>query len=180
MRISGQCSRSSTTGVITGKVSSQTDIIKCTSGCVFLSGGKQGAPVQKNGNQNQYDSTTGTFTFTRTTTTRANDMGQAKMNFCFTKPHSSLFTGFNSFQKQHLSYTKQIDQYCDNAIHKASVETEGTYKMENNIPTDVVLDVQRLVLHNGMVDQEDWFTRIQHGLYKNCPTLYHQLPTLSL
>ena len=81
MRISGQCSRSSTTGVITGKISSQTDIIKCTSGCVFLSGGKQGTPVQKNGNQNQYDSTTGTFTFTRTTTTRANDMGQAKMIF---------------------------------------------------------------------------------------------------
>ena len=58
------------------------------------------------------------------------------MNFCFTKPHSSLFTGFNSFQKQHLSYTKQIDQYCDNVVHKTSVETEGTYKMENNIPTD--------------------------------------------
>ena len=50
MRISGQCSRSSTTGVITGKISSQTDIIKCTSGCVFLSGGKQGTPVQKNDN----------------------------------------------------------------------------------------------------------------------------------
>ena len=58
------------------------------------------------------------------------------MKVCFTKPRSPLFTGFNSFQKQYLSYTKQIDQYCANAVHKASVATEGTYKMEINIPTD--------------------------------------------
>ena len=48
------------------------------------------------------------------------------MNFCFTKPRSSLFTGFNRLQKQYLSHTKQIAQYCDNAVHKVSVATVGT------------------------------------------------------
>ena len=53
MRSRGQCSTSSTTGVITGKIRSQTDVIRQSSGCIFLSGDKQVAPVQKNGDQNQ-------------------------------------------------------------------------------------------------------------------------------
>ena len=136
MRISGQCSISSTTGIITGKISSQTDVIRRTGGCIFLSGNKQVAPVQKNGDQNQFDKATRTFTFTRTTTTRTNDNGRAEMNFCFTKPRSPLFTTFNSYQKKYLSYTKQIDQYCNNAVHNTSVATEGTYTLDVNIPTD--------------------------------------------
>ena len=158
MGTSGQCSRSSTAGVITGKISSQTDVNRHTSACIFLSGDKQVAPVQKNDDQNQYDSITRTFTFTRTTTARTNDMGRAEMNCCFTKPRSPLFTGFNSFQKRYLSYTKQIDQYC--AVHKTSVATEGTYKMEINYQLTVAMHVQRLLLHNSMVDQEDWFRKI--------------------
>ena len=135
MRISGRCSISSTTGIITGGIRSQTDVIRGTSGCIFLSGDKQVAPIHKNGDQNQFDRATKTFTFTRTTTTRANDNGRAEMNFCFTKPSSPLFTGFNSYRKKYLSYTKQIDQYCNNAVHNTSVATEGTYKLEVNIPT---------------------------------------------
>ena len=46
------------------------------------------------------------------------------MNFCFTKPTSTLFTGFNTYQKQYLIHTKQIYEYCDNAVHNASVVTE--------------------------------------------------------
>ena len=101
-----------------------------------MSGNKEVTPVQKNGDQNQYDSTTKTFTFTRTTTTVARGNGRAEMNFCFTKPTSTLFTGFNSYQKQYLSHTKQIYEYCDNAVHNASVATVGTYEMNINIPTD--------------------------------------------
>ena len=159
MRISGQCSRS-TAGVITGKISSQTDVIRHTSPCIFLSGDKQVAPIQKNDDQNQYDSITRTFTFTRTTTARTNDMSRAEMNCCFTKPRSPLFTGFNSFQKRYLSYTKQIDQYCANAVHKTSVATEGTYKMGINHQLTVAMHVQRLLFHNSMVDQEDCFRKI--------------------
>ena len=136
MRISGQCSISPTTGIITGKIKSQTNVIKRTGGCIFLSGNKQVAPVQKNGDQNQFDKTTKIFTFTRTTTTRTNDMGRAEMNFCFTKKTSPLFTGFNRYQKEYLSHTKQIDEYCNNAVHRTSVATEGTYKLEVNIPND--------------------------------------------
>ena len=136
MRISGRCSISSTTGIITGKIRPQTNVIRHSSGCIFLSGNKQVAPVQKNGDQNQFDSTTKTFTFTRTTTTRANDMGRAEMNFCFTKRSSSLFTNFNRYQKQYLSYTKQVDEYCDNAVHTTSVATEGTYTLDVYIPND--------------------------------------------
>ena len=58
------------------------------------------------------------------------------MNFCFTKRTSPLFTGFNSYQKQYLSYTKQIDEYCNNAVHTTSRATEGTYTLEVNIPND--------------------------------------------
>ena len=63
-------------------------------------------------------------------------MGRAEMNFCFTKRTSPLFTGFNSFQKQYLSYTKQIDEYCNNAVHTTSRATEGTYTLQVNIPND--------------------------------------------
>ena len=136
MRISGQCSISSTTGIITGKISPQTNVIGRTGGCIFLSGDKQVAPVQKNGDQNQFDKKTKTFTFTRTTTTRTDDLGRAEMTFCFTKGTSPLFTGFNSYQKKYLSHTKQIDEYCDNAVHDASVATEGTYKLDVYIPND--------------------------------------------
>ena len=101
-----------------------------------MSGNKEVTPVQKNGDQNQYDSTTKTFTFTRSTTTVARGNGRAEMNFCFTKPTSTLFTGFNSYQKQYLSHTKQTYEYCDNAVHNASVATVGTYEMNINIPTD--------------------------------------------
>ena len=136
MQINGSCSRSSTTGIITGKINPQTEIITASSGCIFLSGINEVAPVQKNGDQNQYDSTNNIFTFTRTTTTRAGENGRAEMNFCFTKPTSPLFTGFNEHQKKYLAHTKQIYEYCDNAVHDASVATEGTYTMDINIPTD--------------------------------------------
>ena len=135
MRISGKCSISST-GIITGKIRSHTDVIRRSTGCIFLSSDKQVAPVQKNGDQNQFDNKTKIVTFTRTTTTRANDMGRAEMNFCFTKPRSSLFTGFNSYQKQYLKDTKQVDEFCPNAVHKTSVATQGTYRLEVYIPKD--------------------------------------------
>ena len=135
MRISGRC-RISSTGIITGKIHSGEKVIGRSSGCIFLSGDKQVYPVRKNGDQNQFDKITKIFTFTRTTTTRANDMGRAEMSFCFTKPRSSLFTGFNKYQKRYLSHTKQIDQYCPNAVHKTSVATQGTYKLEVYIPND--------------------------------------------
>ena len=57
------------------------------------------------------------------------------MNFCFTKATSTLFAAFNTYQKQYLAHTKQIYEYCDNAVHDASVATEGTYRMDINIPT---------------------------------------------
>ena len=85
----------------------QTEIVIAGSGCIFLSGNKEVVPVQKNGDQNKYDSTTKTFTSTRTTTTVASGNGPAEMNFCFTKPTSTLFTGFNTYQKQYLIHTKQ-------------------------------------------------------------------------
>ena len=136
MRINGQCSISSTTGIITGKISPQTEIVTATSGCIFLSGNKEVTPVQKNGDQNQYDSTTNTFTFTRTTTTVPRGNGRAEMNFCFTKPTSTLFVGFNTYQKQYLTHTKRIYEYCDNAVHNTSKATEGRYRMDINIPRD--------------------------------------------
>ena len=39
-------------------------------------------------------------------------------------------------QKQYLSHTKQIDQSCNNAVHKASVAIVGTYKLEIYVPAD--------------------------------------------
>ena len=136
MRINGRCSTSPTTGIITGKISPQTEIVNSSTGCIFLSGDEEVVPVQKNGDQNRFNSTTKVFTFIRTTTTIASGNGRAEMNFYFTKPTSTLFTGFNTYQKQYLSHTKQIYEYCDNAVHNASVATEGTYEMDINIPTD--------------------------------------------
>ena len=136
MQINGRCSISPTTGIITGKISPQREIVTASTGCIFLSGNKEVTPVEKNGDQNQYDSTTKTFTFTRTTTTVPRGNGRAEMNFCFTKPTSTLFTGFNTYQKRYLAHTKQIYEYCDNAVHDTSVATEGTYEMDINIPTD--------------------------------------------
>ena len=100
MRISGQCSISST-GIITGKIHSGEEVVRSNSGCLFLSGDKQVYPVQKNGDQNQFDKKTKIFTFTRTTTTRANDMGRAEMSFCFTQHRSPLYKGFNKYQKRY-------------------------------------------------------------------------------
>ena len=135
MRIIGQYSISST-GIITGKIRSQTDVIQRSTGCIFLSANKQVAPVQKNGDQNQFETKTKISTFTTTTATRANDMGQAEMNSFFIKPRSLLFRRFNRYQKKYLSHTKQIDEHCPNAIHRTSVATQGTYKLEVYIPND--------------------------------------------
>ena len=96
MQISGRCSISSTTD-ITGKIKPQKQIITDSSSCIFLSGNKEIAPVQKNGDQSQYDSTTETFTFTRTTTTHPGK-DRAEMSFCFTKPTLILFRRFNTYQ----------------------------------------------------------------------------------
>ena len=63
-------------------------------------------------------------------------MGRAEMTFCFTKRTSPLFTRFNRYQKQYLSHTKQIDEYCNNAVHTTSRAIEGTYTLEVNIPND--------------------------------------------
>ena len=83
MEINGRCTISSTTGIITGKISPQTEMVTASTSCIFLSGNKEVTPVQKNGDQNQYDSTTKTFTFTRTRTTVPSGKGRAKMNFLF-------------------------------------------------------------------------------------------------
>ena len=103
MRISGLC-RIWSTGIIKGNIHSGKKVIRRSSGCIFPSGDKQVYPVQKNGDQNQFDKKTKIFTFTRTTTTRAIDMGRAEMSFCFTKRRSSLFTGFNKYQKKFITY----------------------------------------------------------------------------
>ena len=58
------------------------------------------------------------------------------MNFCFTKPTSRLFKGFNAYQKQYLAHTKQVYEYCDNAVHNTAIATEGTYEMDIKMPTD--------------------------------------------
>ena len=136
MRISGRCSVSPTTGMITGKISPQTEIFNDSTGCIFLSGNKEVTPVQKNGDQNRFNSTTKTFTFIMTRTTVASGNGRAEMNFCYTKSTSTLIAGFNAYQKQYLAHTKQIYEYCDNAVHNASVTTEGTYEMDIKILND--------------------------------------------
>ena len=168
LRINGQCSVSSTTGIITGNIRPQTQIVTASTGCIFLSGNKEVAPVQKNGDQNQYDSTTQTFTFTRTATTFASGNGRAEMNFCFTKPTSILFTVFNTYQKQYLSHTKQIYEYCDNAVHNASKSTEGTYEMDINIPTDTGTATAKSVI-------VQWHGRPRRLVYKDSSGSIHQL-----
>ena len=136
MRIIGQYSILST-GIITGKIRSQTDVIQRSTGCIFLSANKQVAPVQKNADQNQFEKKTKISAFTTTTTTRANHMGQAEMIFFFIKPRSLLFRGFNRYQKNiYLLHTKQIDEYCPNAVHRTSAAAQGTYKLEVYIPND--------------------------------------------
>ena len=96
------------TGIITGKIRSQTDVIQRSTGCIVLSANKQVAPVQKNADQNQFEKKTKTSAFTTTTTTRANHMGQAEMIFFFIKPRSLLFRGFNRYQKK-IFITYQTD-----------------------------------------------------------------------
>ena len=160
MRINGQCSISHTTGIITGKISPQTEIVTASSGCIFLSGNKEVTPVQKNGDQNQYDSTTKIFTFTRTTTTVPRGNGRAEMNFCFTKPTSTLFAGFNTYQKQYLTHTKRIYEYCDNAVRDTSVATEGTYTMDIKIPSDTGTTTAKSVI-------VQWHGRPKRLVYKD-------------
>ena len=141
MRINGQaatnpgCSIASN-GIITGKISPQTEIISDSTDCIFPSGYKntEVAPVQLAGDQSKYDKKTGVFTFTRTTVAR--DKGRAEMNFCFTKPDSSLISVFNKYQLAYLSHTKQINQYCDNAVHDTSRRTKGMYGLYIKIPRD--------------------------------------------
>ena len=68
------------------------------------------------------------------------------MNFCFTKPTSTLFTGFDTYQKQYLSHTKQIYEYCDYVVHNASVATVGTYEKDINIPIDTGIATAKSVI----------------------------------
>ena len=136
MRTSGRCSASPTTGIITGKIKPQTEIVNDSTGCIFLSGNKEVTPVQKNGDQNRFNSTTKTFTFIRTRTTVASGNGRTETNFCYTNPTSTLIAGLNAYQKRYLSHTKQIYEYCDNAVHNASVATEGTHEMHIKILND--------------------------------------------
>ena len=168
MRINGRCSTSATTGIITGKISPQTEIVNSSTGCIFLSGNEEVVPVQKNGDQNQFNSTTNIFTFIRTTTTVASGNGRAEMNFCFTKPTSTLFTGFNTYQKQYLSHTKQIYEYCDNAVHNASVSTEGTYEMDIKISNDTGTATAKSVI-------VQWHGRPRRLVYKDSNGFIHEL-----
>ena len=123
-------------GLIRGKISPQTQIITQSTGCIFPSGyrNKEVAPVQLAEDENRYDRKRGVFTFTRTTITRRK--GRAEMNFCFTKPTSPLLAGFNKYQLAYLSHTKQINQYCDNAVHDTSRNTLGKYYLYIKIPRD--------------------------------------------
>ena len=132
----GRCTISSTTGIITENICPQTGIVTTSTGCIFLSGNKKVTLAQKNGDQNQYGNTTKVFTFTETTADVARGNGQVEMNLCFTKPTSTLFTGFNTYQKQYLPHSKQIYEYWDNAVHNTAVATEVAYEMDINIPTD--------------------------------------------
>ena len=123
-------------GLIRGKISPQTQTITKSTGCVFPSGyrNKEVAPVQLAEDENRYDRKSGVFTFTRTTITCGK--GRAEMNFCFTKPTSPLLAGFNKYQLAYLSHTKQINQYCDNAVHDTSRNTLGKYYLYIKIPRD--------------------------------------------
>ena len=158
LQINGKCSTSNT-GVITGNISPQTETYNAASGCIFLSGNKEVAPVQKNGDQNQYDSKTKIFTFTRTKTTRSGDNGRAEMNFCFTKPTTASYKKLNDYQKKYLAYTKQVYHYCENAVHDASVKTDGTYTMEINIPKDTGTATAKSVI-------AQWHGRPRRLVYK--------------
>ena len=107
-------------------------------------------------------------------------MGRAEMNFCFTKRTSPLFTGFNSYQKQYLSYTKQIDEYCNNAVHTTSRATEGTYTLEVNIPNDTGTAAAKSTI-------AQWHGRPRRLVYKDSAGAiqglsnpYHLLQTLPL
>ena len=142
MRINGQaamnpgCSIASN-GIITGKISPQTQIITDSSNCIFRFGtdrNREVAPVQLADDQNKFDREKKVFTFTRTTV--ASKKGRAEMNFCFTKPTSALISGFNQYQLAYLSHTRQIGQYCDNAVHDTSRNTQSKYGFYILIPSD--------------------------------------------
>ena len=149
----------SSTGIITGNISPQTEAVSASSGCIFFSGNEEVAPVQKNGDQNQYDCKSKIFTFTRTTTTDTSGNGRAEMNFCFTKPTTASYNALNDHQKQYLAHTKQVYQYCDNAVHDTSVATEGTYTMDINIPTDTGTATAKSVI-------AQWHGRPRRLVYK--------------
>ena len=123
-------------GLITGEITPQTQIITSSTGCIFPSGyrNQEVAPVQLAEDRKRYDRKTSVFTFTRTTITKGK--GRAEMNFCFTKPTSPLASRFNQYQLAYLSHTKQINQYCDNAVHDASRNTLGRYYLYVKIPRD--------------------------------------------
>ena len=144
MKINGQaatnpgCSIASN-GIINGKINPQKEIITNSTHCIFpfhAQRNEEVAPVQLAGDQNEYSYATGVFTFTRTTLSSKQEKGRAEMNFCFTKPTSSLISGFNDYQLAYLSHTKQINQYCDNAVHDTSRSTKGKYYLYIKIPRD--------------------------------------------
>ena len=45
MQIYGRCTISLTTGIITGKISPQTEIVTASTDCIFLSGNKEVTPL---------------------------------------------------------------------------------------------------------------------------------------
>ena len=138
-------------------------------GCIFLSGNKEVAPVQKNGDQSQFNNANEIFTFTRTSTTVQRGNGRAEMNFCFTKPTSTLFTRFNTYQRQYLIHTKQIYEYCDNAVVNASVATRGVYEMYIHIPNDAGTATAKSVI-------VQWHGRPRRLVYRDSSGSTRQLP----
>ena len=91
------------------------------------------------------------------------------MNFCFTKSNSTLFTRFNIYQQEYLSHIKQIYEYCDNAVHNASVATQGTYEMEIKLPNDTGTATAKSVI-------VQWHGRPRRLVYNASNGPIHELP----
>ncbi|XP_066927916.1 uncharacterized protein [Clytia hemisphaerica] len=150
-------------GVIDGKISPQTDIIKDDSSCIFkfyANPNREVTPVQKGGDENVYIKANETFIFTRSSVLNGQDKGRAEMNFCFTKASSPKISEFNSYQLAYLAHTKRIVDYCDNAVHTTSKGTKADYGAWVLIPNDTKTTKARSVIFqwhgrpNGLVYQD--------------------------
>jgi len=157
-----------------GKLNPQRMMFTEASNCIFTintTDDQEVIPVFLGGDTMSLDTDTGITTFSRATVNSGMEKGRSEMTFCFVKP--GQFAGFNIYQKDYLSGTKQLMNYCDNAVKSLDRDTESDYGMEVKIVTN-----ENTYIKDSVIAQ--WHGRPQRLHYVDSDGVTKSLPTDTL